>query len=249
MVIFMGLAVAGYLVLRSRAEQVVKLDAEDCPVDGPTSVTAFLLDLTDPISDITLLDLQNQFKTTVSAVEKGGLIEVYALTEDEGHLDRTYRGCNPGDSSEADLWTSNPVKIQKRWEKAFKEPLEKIRETLGRTYQSKRSPIMAGIQRIVIEGFADPRTGGRPRALYVASDMMEYTERFSIYKSGPDYKAFERSAARDRFRTPLDDIQVKFLVFQREASAHATGLPEFWATWVGANHGSFAGYERLMGIM
>jgi len=77
---------------------------------------------------------------------------------------------------------------------------------------------------------------------------MENTAAFSIYKSSADYEAFLKSAARDRFRTPLDGIEVKFWAFQREASTRQKSLPEFWATWVEANHGSFVGYERLSGI-
>ena len=245
---FVICAIGLFFVLKMRATEAAGVDEDLCPAGGPVSVTAMLLDMTDPISEITQVDLRRQFQRAVSEVEKGGLIEVYALTGDEGKLRRTFRGCNPGDGASADPWTSNPRKIQARWDKAFNEPLKQISASIGGADESAKSPIMAGIQRIVIESLSDPRADNSRKRLYVASDMMENTDAFSIYKSGADYAAFLKSAGRDRFRTPLDLVEVKFWSFQRDASSKHAKLPEFWATWVEANHGSFIGYERLSGI-
>ncbi len=244
---FVFLSVAGYAMLKIRAGEAVALDDDLCPATGPVSVRAILLDLTDPISEITQVDLKRQFERTVSEIEVGGLLEVYALTDQEGKLKRTYQGCNPGDGATADPWTSNPRKKQQRWEEAFNKPLRDLSDTIGNGSESKRSPILAGIQRIVIESFSAAKLEGTSKQLFVASDMMENTDAFSIYKAGADYEAFRNSPARDRFRTPLDGIDVKFWGFQREAASKVKDLPEFWAAWVKANRGGFVGYERLAG--
>jgi hypothetical protein len=242
-------AVGGYSMLWYKAKAAPTLDADLCPQNGPTSATAVLLDVTDPISEITKLDLKREFQRIVAGVEQHGLIEVYLLTDVEGQPQRTFHGCNPGDGESADPWTSNPRKIQQRWDQAFNQPLRKIEEGMGDGGTSKQSPIMAGIQRIVIESFTDAKLDGKPKRLVVASDMMEFTPAFSMYKSGADIKAFESSAARDKFRTPLDGVNVNLLFFQRENSAGLKNLPEFWATWIGSNHGNFSGIERLTGTM
>lgn len=241
-------AVAGYLYLRERSKQFPTLDAELCPTTGPTSVTAVLLDTTDPIADITKIDLKRQFQKTIVDVEKGGLIEVYALTDREGALTRTYRGCNPGDGDGADELVSNRKRIQERWEQGFNKPLQNIGERLGEGSEGKQSPIMAGIQRIVVESFSDAKLDGKPKTLIVASDMVEHTVAFSIYKAGTDYAAFESSGARDKFRSPLDGIGVKVLAFQRENTKPLRELPEFWLKWVSANGGDWIGFERLAGV-
>lgn len=88
---------------------------------------------------------------------------------------------------------------------------------MGDGTSSKQSPIMAGIQRIVIETFTDAKLDGKPKRLIIASDMIEFTPAFSMYKSGADIKAFESSVARTKFRTPLDGVDVKLLFFQRKA--------------------------------
>lgn len=241
-------AAGGFLYLRERAKQVATLDAESCPEGGPRSVTAVLLDITDPISDITKVDLKRQFQKTVADVEKGGLIEVYALTDEEGALRRTYRGCNPGAGDSADELISNRKRIQERWEKAFNKPLKEIEDQIGEGSEGKQSPIMAGIQRIVIESFSDAKLEDKVKTLIVASDMIEHTSAFSIYKSGTDYGAFEKSGARDKFRTPLDGIGVKVLAFQRDNTKSLQELPEFWLQWVTTNHGEWIGFERLAGL-
>lgn len=224
------------------------LDADLCSVaDGPTSVTAVLLDVTDPISDITKVDLQRNFQRIVSAVEKGGLVEVYSLSDELGTLKRTYRGCNPGDGASADQLTSNPKRIQERWDKAFNKPLKEIEDQMGAAAEGKQSPIMAGVQRIVIESFSDLRNENRPKTLIVASDMIEHTSLFSIYKSGVDYTAFEKSYAKERFRTPLDGIKFDVLAFDRESPLELARLPEFWLQWVRSNGGEWGGYKRLVG--
>ncbi len=249
LLIIASLAVGGFAILKINAEKTPPLDADLCPTTGPVSASAILLDLTDPISDITQVDLKRQFEVTVSKVEAGGLIEVYALTGEEGKLQRTFRRCNPGEGKNADEWTQNRRKIQQRWEEAFSKPLQELSDSIGSDGESTRSPIMAGIQRIVIESFSDPKLSGVTKQLYVASDMLENSDAFSIYKSGADYEAFLKSPARDRFRTPLDGIDVKLWAFQRESAPNIRGLAEFWKVWVKANHGGFAGFERLTGVM
>ena len=242
-------AIGGYWFLWNRASANPTLQADFCPASGPTSATAVLLDVTDPIAEITKIDLKNEFQRIVGNVEKHGLVEVYLLTDVEGKPQRTFHGCNPGTGEDADPWTSNPRKIQQRWDEAFNKPLKKIEEEMGNGTSSKQSPLMAGIQRIVIESFSDSKLDGRPKRIVLASDMLENTAAFSIYKSGPDIKAFEKSPARDKYRTPLDGAEVRLLFFQRESSASMKNLPEFWATWIGSNRGRMTGIERLAGIM
>lgn len=70
-----------------------------CPLGGPKEVTAVLLDVTDPISDVTAIDLRNQFQEIVASVPTGGLIQVYTLTENPSQLSQSFSGCNPGDAS------------------------------------------------------------------------------------------------------------------------------------------------------
>ncbi len=235
--------------LKYQAMSSVSLDkASLCPTTGPTSETAILLDVTDPISGTTSLDLKNQFQRLVYGVPVNGAIDVYALTEKEGELERTFHGCNPGSGDLTNEWTSNPKLVQQRWEKGFQKPLDEIAGKLGSGASGEFSPIMAGIQRINLEAF-QPLPAGIPKTLYVASDMVEHTAAFSSYRDGVSIAKFESSPAREKFRTSLDGVQVKVLAFQRPGQKFKMeDLAAFWKSWVEKNNGEFAGFTRLEGL-
>lgn len=244
------LIVGGFIYLKVKASSNPEIDkASLCPVDGPKEITAVLLDVTDPISKATALDLRNQFQAVVAAVPVGGLVQVYTLTENEGELKRTFSGCNPGSGETVDEWTNNPTIAQKRWEDGFQKPLDEIAERLDKGEAAKQSPIMAGIQNINLEVFGTPQNREIPKHLVVASDMIEHTAAFSMYRDGVEYARFEKSPARDRFRTSLAGISFRILGFQRpDLNFGAEQLAEFWKTWVVNNNGDAYRFTRLEGI-
>jgi hypothetical protein len=240
----------GFIYLKIKAGSTPEVDkASLCPVDGPKEITAVLLDVTDSISEATALDLRNEFQAIVSAVPVGGLVQVYTLTETEGELNRTFSGCNPGSGENVDEWTSNPRIAQKRWEDGFQKPLDEIAKRLDEGAGGKQSPIMAGIQKINLEVFGAPQHRAVPKQLVVASDMIEHTAAFSMYRDGAEYDRFEKSPARDRFRTALDGTAVRILDFQRPGlDFDADQLVNFWKVWVVNNRGAAYRFTRLEGI-
>ncbi|TBB57045.1 hypothetical protein ELH42_37805 [Rhizobium ruizarguesonis] len=235
--------------LKYRAMSNVTLDkASLCPVTGPTSETAILLDVTDPISEPTSLDLKNQFQALASGIPVGGAIDIFALTEKEGSLENTFHGCNPGSGELADEWTSNPRLVQERWEKGFQKPLDDIAGKLGKGATGEFSPIMAGIQRINLQAF-QRLPASISKTLYIASDMIEHTPAFSSYRDGVSITKFESSPAREKFRTSLDGVRVKILAFQRPGQKFKSeDLAAFWKSWIESNSGEFAGFTRLEGL-
>lgn len=235
--------------MKYRASGAVAIDkASMCPVTGPTSRAVVLLDVTDPISETTALDLKNQFQRVVAGIPIGGAIDVYTLTEKEGEIERTFHGCNPGSGESADVWTSNPRLIQDRWEKGFRKPLDEIAGKLASGRSGEASPIMAAIQRINLDVFATMPEGAQ-KTLLIASDMIEHTPAFSSYRDGLDYAAFEKSPAREKFRTALDGVSFRILAFQREGvKAKPEEVALFWNHWITANRGYFESFVRLEGV-
>lgn len=242
--------IAGYLVLRTQASSEVALNEENlCPVNGPNSITAILLDVTDPISDITGLDLRNEFQSLISTISKGSLIQVYALTEKEGELELTFSGCNPGDGQSVSEWTNNPRIAQERWEKGFQRPLDEISKRLQSGDSGNQSPIMAAIQRINTEAFGPPAYKSLPKTLVIASDMIEHTAAYSMYREGPVYSKYEVSPASSMFRTPLQNVSLRILEFQRPDLAFTDlDLANFWKEWVAGNSGQLTSFKRLQGV-
>jgi len=233
--------------LRFKAASNVPLgQASRFPGDRPKAGTALFLDVTQPIP--LSADLRNQFQKIVADVPVGGAIDIYALTEKEGELIQTFHGCNPGSGANVDEWTSNPRLAQARWEKGFQKPLTEIAGKLTAGESGRLSPIMAAIQKINLEVFANA-PAGIPKRLYIASDMLEHTPAFSNYRDGASYQKYQHSPANDRFRTSLDGVTVKILAFQRpNIKFTMEDLANFWAQWIKGNNGYFDGFVRLEGI-
>lgn len=238
----------GWLLYKSQHD-VVLVEGSNCPTTGPTSATVVLFDATDQISATTLADLKNEFRKVVGGVEPGGYLRVARLTGTPGEIPLMFDGCNPGDGSTVDAWTSSPEMRQKTWEASFDEPLDKLPDAISNGTEADQSPIMAAVQKVKLTVFDAEIGAGIPHHLYVASDMIEHTDLYSQYKSGPAYESYAKSEAAKDYRTHLAGVDVSILYVERpnrkfEAVDHA----EFWREWVERQDGTFVKLTRLAGM-
>jgi hypothetical protein len=236
-------------LVRESQDDVVLDEVTNCPTTGPTSATVVLFDATDQISETTLADLKNEFRKVVGTVGPGGYLRVVRLTGTPGEIPLMFDGCNPGDGSTVDSWTNSPEMRQKAWEEKFEEPLDKLPDTILAGTGADQSPIMAAIQKIKLTVF-DARIGtGVPHHLYVASDMIEHTDLYSQYKSGPDYGAYAKSEAAKDYRTHLEGVDVSILYVERpNRKFDAVDHAEFWREWIERQDGTFVKLTRLAGM-
>jgi hypothetical protein len=241
--------VGGYGYLRLQASQTVKLDPETfCPADGPVSVTAVLLDLTDPVAKPTLTDIQNRFEALMAEIPEGGQLTVFALTEQTSEIQEKVSVCNPGNGQNVDPLIANPRLAKQRWEEAYHRPLEAFVEGLSNQASASRSPIMAGIQQIALNLFQSPRYANMSKRLIVVSDMLEHTDAYSHYRDGASMTRYRASDAYDLFRVPLNGLDVQLLLIQRlNAPVEQLDLAEFWAAWFQANQARNVNIVRLAG--
>ncbi|WLD97109.1 hypothetical protein PX860_01035 [Agrobacterium leguminum] len=238
----------GFLYFKA-SNQVALNETTLCPITSPTSITAVLIDVSDPISPVTEKDLRNRFGELKDSIPVGGQIVIYELTDEAGKLNQVFMRCNPGSGDEADELISNPRFVQKRWEDGFDAPLKKISEGIGTGNSSDQSPILGGIQTINLEAFGNHDYAKLPKRLIVASDMIEHTSNFSMYRTGIAYDKFEATSAPQTFRTPLDNVAVEVWEFVRPGvSFSATDLSEFWAKWLKANGASSTRFIQLQGV-
>lgn len=239
----------GYGYFRLKAAQAIALDpATYCPVGGPVSTTAVLLDLTDPVAKPTLTDIKNRFEALMAEIPEGGQLTVLALTEQTSEIEEKVSVCNPGDGKNVDPMTSNPRLARQRWEEAYRKPLDSFIEGLSNQATASRSPIMAGIQQIALNLFNSPRARQGSKRLIVVSDMLEHTDAYSHYREGASMGGYEASRARDMFRTPLQEVDIQLLFIQRlNAPVPQLDLVEFWAAWFQASRAQNVNVVRLVG--
>ena len=243
------LSVAAFSYYKLSASQKVALDPQNkCPVTGPVSATAVLLDVSVAISRATLEDLRNNFNKLADGIPQGGLISIYALTENAGQLRLLFAKCNPGDGSDADAITSNPRLAKQRWVEGYRKPFDEFEKEIGKSEPTTRNPIMAAIQQIELS-FFDAYPPEMEKQLVIASDMTEYTYAYSQYKWGASYAAFQRSSARDMYRTSLRGVTVTVFYIQRwNAPAKPAEHNEFWARWFVENRAADERFIRLEGL-
>lgn len=241
---------AGFVWLKVRAANNVQLDARtDCPVDGPTSVTAMIFDVTDPVPQPTMDDLKNKFRQAVIQVEPGGYLWVGTFSATPGDLTSMFGHCNPGDGSTVDDLTGNSRRRQLKWEKMFEKPLQELPGKLPKDGQADQSPIMAAIQKIKTNVFDNGEFDKVPKRLIVVSDMMENTPDYSQYRSGTDWDPYKKSRAYSRYRTDLLGAEVHVLYLNRpERKFSSVGHTEFWKRWVEENNGELADFTKLEGM-
>jgi len=250
LLLFTAVIAGGFGFLYFKASNQVDLDeATLCPLTGPTSITAVLIDVTDPISPITETDLRNRFEALKDNIPTGGQIVIYELTEEVSKLKEAFIRCNPGSGEQADELISNPRFIQKRWEDGFDAPLQQISEAIGTGKSGDQSPILGGIQAINLEVFGKDDHARLPKRLIVASDMIEHTSVFSMYRAGIDRDKFEATSANENFRTPLDNVAVEIWQFVRPGAPFlAADLSNFWSGWLKANGASSTQFIQLQGV-
>jgi hypothetical protein len=238
----------GYLYLT--ASSAGDFDKETlCPTRGPTAITAFLIDTTDPLSETTLLDLRTNFQRTASSIPVGSLLEIYSLTEVPGDLKKLFGRCNPGDASTVSEWTANPRLRQKRWQELFKNILDKVADDLPKGQGGEASPIMAGIQKIKLGVFDQYSELDVQKQIYVASDMIEHTPLYSQYKSGIDYKTYKESDASRKYASSLSGIDVGiWYIDRKDRKFNGIEHNSFWGNWVVDNGGNFIPSIRLEGM-
>lgn len=239
------LAGFGWMWSRSGNGQI---DAStNCPLGGPTSLTAVLIDATDPISATTMADLKNEFRKTIGLVEPGGYLRIYTLKSEPGDLAVMFDGCNPGDGSTVDSWTNNPLRRQKKWESAFGDPLSDLPDKIPNGDSASQSPIMAGVQKIKLSLFdSSLAKPGNAKRLVVASDMIEHTALYSQYRAGLDYQKYLSSAADRTYGTSLGGVDVTILYVDRAKKPfQSLDHADFWTKWVVSHHGDF---QKLVGL-
>lgn len=255
-IVLLALLITGlvgvYAYFGWKAAQALDLDPVTfCPVSGPVSTTAVLLDLTEPVAKPTLGDIRNRFEGLMENVPEGGALAVFALTEHTSEIEEKLFVCNPGNGENVDPMTSNPRLAKKRWEESYRQPLDAFIEGLSNQASSvARSPIMAGIQQIELRLFNSPRATKGPKRLIVVSDMLEHTDVYSLYRDGAEFSRYQKSAARDMFRSSLQEVDVKVLFIQRlKAPVAHLDVAEFWAAWFTESRAGDFRIVRLAGAM
>lgn len=224
------------------------VDAELCPLTGPTEQTIVLVDATDAVAPITQQEVMTKVADLANATKKWARFELRILVPGSDRTNILFSKCNPGDGSDLNEYNGNPALARKNWVSLFRAPLEQSMAKSMSGSGAETSPIMAGIQQIAVDRLSSEQERAVFNRVLVVSDMLENSEYFSVYQSGSDIDAYRASPAQKRFNTDLAGAEIAIWLIERETKVPTVGLMEFWAEWILQNRGSPGKITRLQGL-
>lgn len=230
---FLILGGASYTYMQLLKDQVRVDKVTMCPVNGPTGITAVLIDSTDPFTTIQQEYLQKFFDELQQSIEVRSMIQVYSASDYSNKgFEPIVSLCNPGDGATASQWTENPERIRKRWKELFDQPLhESVSKGLSRG-SADSSPLMLMLQSMSIQAF--PLSNQDiPQNLIIVSDMLEHTPQYSQYSDSQDFDHVSRQSFFAHITPNLSGTTVTVLYVTRigRENLQTTDHAEFWGQY------------------
>jgi hypothetical protein len=233
------IAAVGYGYLSSNAHTRPTDKTTFCPTDaqGPNSVTAILIDRTDPFSLTQQAALRDRLNDLKDHTAKYDLLEIYSVEPTETKLLKPiFSMCNPGKGEDISMWTGNPHLIEERWQRLFDAPLQNMFNTILVGETAQISPIMESIQSIVVTRLGTQQLISKkiPRRLVVVSDLMQYVEGYTQYHPYPPFNEFSKSPYYQRVRSDLSGIDIDIWYVRRQSTIKVQGSRhlDFWRDYL-----------------
>ena len=211
----------------------VRLDPEtNCPVQGPSAITAILFDRTDPINDKQKLFLQNKLDLLRTSTQKFEEVGTYAL-ENQGSdvIKPLQQLCDPGKGEDLNPITGNSAMARERWEKQFDTPLRLMMEEMRQGGGAKTSAIFEAVQSVSLQSFQRPNVAEAPKKLVLVSDLLQFTKTMNQYKGALNYQVFRNTNEALRLRTNFAGVAIEIFFIPRTTQERIPALINFWTDW------------------
>jgi hypothetical protein len=226
---------AGIFYMKGEAEKAqAGLNPDTfCPVDGPTSETAVLVDRTDGLNAKQAEAVVRMINQWAEAVPPGGLFRVYEVGQGNDILKPRVDICNPGTGEGASSLTANPKLLMEQYEKNYQDRIRSMAEEMRKDAESDTSPVMEAVQSIVVTDFGRDHTRLQDKNFYLISDLLQHVPQFSLYKGVPKLDDFLATPYARTVNTDLNGIRVNFYMLNRDKASNkqVPSLRPFWAEW------------------
>lgn len=75
---------------------------------------------------------------------------------------------------------------------------------------------MESLQSVAVTSFVGEDGGVATKTLILVSDLLEHTEKFSLYKKIPDFEAYKESPHWRSVKADLSDVDVEIFTLRRD---------------------------------
>jgi hypothetical protein len=199
--------------------------------------TVIVLDTSDEVAAQTRKEIFDRVKDAVERkVHDGDLVSVFTVSDlSKKNLVPAFAYCKPRRTGN-ELHES-PRMLERNYVTKFQKPLQDVVQ--APIQGSKESPIAQSLIDLSLSDFV--RSNGNTN-LIVFSDLMEYTDRFSLYKCGAGsqaIRAFRDSRGATVARPTFYNVDVQLNIIPRGDVTAAVGRcrDTFWAWFFGDDDG------------
>lgn len=251
-----GLAIVAVAISLVWAYQATRPPATNpenlCRIDqAPPEATTIVIDTTDALAESERAQIVQEIERIREQVPAMGLIEIVQISEDASAAPAPILSlCNPGHGREMNALYQNPKLAEKRWNDAFRSPLELALSQILGASSGRQSPLMESLRRLSAERINRPELDASSKRLVVFSDLLQHTARYSQYGSA-DY-SFERFKASDEFdglRGDLRQVSVDifYIARPRTQALQSKQHLQFWVDYFEASGGSVDSVKKILG--
>lgn len=208
----------GYIYITTKNQYDEINSKTFCRKDKPTAITAILIDHTDNINPTQKAALEVRLWEVAQSIPKNSMIKVYSVRDTSKKiLAPDIELCNPGNGKDSNNITGNTDLANKRYEDKFKKPISEILDRVVSASTSQQSPIMESVQSVAITSFVGEERGVAKKKLILVSDLLEHTEKFSLYnKDIPDFAVYKESSHWRFVKADLKNVDVEIYMLRRD---------------------------------
>lgn len=215
------------------------LDENGCGPE-PYGKSVVLIDASDDVTAQTQKEIIVRVKNAITnKVKDGELVSVFTVNEmSKKSLVPLFAYCKPKRSGNE--LTENNRMLERNYVKKFEQPLEAaVRSPMQ---GSKQSPIAQSLIDLSLSNFMRSE---KKANLLIFSDLMEYTDKFSLYGCTSGTKAvsdFRESRGAAIARPTFHNVDVELNIIPRPETSATAGQcrNHFWTWFFGDNAGSDA---------
>lgn len=221
-----------------------------CPTDHYDSVTAVLVDVTDPLDPTQSAALRNAMLKIRDATPKFGRLEIYALGPVQVRtLTPIFAACSPGSGEDVDSSLyGNPELADRIWKQRFGDKVAEVVNRLGELAPQANSPILEGVKSVSVTAFGNPLArNAKTKKFILISDLIQNSAQLSMYHGVPDFDAFRHSPYFQETRPALRGADVELVPIEREAASKVqdTRWRDFWISYFQSLNDSVERWVRV----
>ncbi len=194
------------------------------------ATTMIMVDATDAFTEYQRRRLKLTVETERERLPEGGRLILVSLNPDAAwEPTELVSVCNPGKGETANPLLVTRSKVEKRWQSAYGDPIDKaVQQSVDRG-ASERSPIIITVAALLARADFDTRVPAR--RLVIISDLLEHEKgSYSQLRGGDFWGGYQASTLPKSARLDLRGINVAIDYLQRGKFAGIQG-PRHQAFW------------------